>query len=1092
MKHIKFPLKRMGTLFLVFFLSFSFLVPEAPISAIESNIFEKNKDTLIDGPYNDNDKVSIIVELKTDPLLSQPKLKAYSSTEEYLQSNSAQKEQLSIAEAEKKVERQINQKDIDIKIKKKYSAVISGFSAEISYGDIEEIRKIKGVKNVFVGEKYKLIEPKLSDSVSTIGGSTVQETGYTGKGTAVAILDTGLDMNHEAFKGSVNNPRYEKSDIAESIKNNRLTIGKLSADVVYHSSKIPYAFDYAGNDYNVSGGPSHGTHVAGITGANSGDKIKGVAPDAQFFIMKVFRDSQGGASDEDILAALDDSIKLGCDVINMSLGTASGFSEDSNQSMRKVYRRIEDSGINLYCAAGNDYSSSYRGASGNDLPLVSNPDNATIASPSTYDAALAVASVNNKKSTSSYFKSGEEKIRFLDSAAEKEAKFNTLKGTFEYVDCETGASKSFTGKNVQNKIALIQRGGLENGEVLTFAKKESHAVSAGAKAVVIYDNVEGDLVSMATDHKIPVVFISKADGEKLLKAENKNIDVNPEYIGKFKDSFSGQMSDFSSWGVTPDLKLKPEITAPGGNIYSAVTKNNYESMSGTSMASPHLAGAGAIMRQYIRTQLNLDLNEKGKSQLVNALMLSTASPVKDKNKNTVSPRKQGAGMVQLQNATNTGAYLTDKNGNRPLISLGANSQGSFEFSFLLNRLKKDATAEYEVTVTPQTEAVKRENGRNYIAQETYPLSEDKISVKAPKKITLGTSPSNIDISLSLTDSGKEFLSENFPNGIFIEGFVTLTPVTGSEKTALSLPFMGFYGDWSMSPIFDSTVYDNEDAGVVEMYLGQFQNHNGAGHTLGHNLYGNAKIYDVNKIAINGGDKNKHVTAVCALLRNADKLEFSVKNKENKKIYSETLNRVARSSYSSHGFYRPMARRGWRPENDWNESLPEGKYTYTVTASLGENEKFLSFPITIDNKKPEVINSQIKDGKWKVTVKDNHYVQAVGITTGGTPLTGWINPDEKEEGKETTVIFDLKDKAFKGLSKAKVAVVDYADNKFLSSDYNIESSGNGSQEYNLKEMSKYYQCKVSDPEWSSGQIFDLNHDNVIDIEDLALALKRNKI
>ena len=123
--------------------------------------------------------------------------------------------------------------------------------------------------------------------------------------------------------------------------------------------------------------------------------------------------------------------------------------------------------------------------------------------------------------------------------------------------------------------------------MLTFAKKESHAVSAGAKAVVIYDNVEGDLVSMATDHKIPVVFISKADGEKLLKAENKNIDVNPEYIGKFKDSFSGQMSDFSSWGVTPDLKLKPEITAPGGNIYSAVTKNNYESMSGTSMASPH-------------------------------------------------------------------------------------------------------------------------------------------------------------------------------------------------------------------------------------------------------------------------------------------------------------------------------------------------------------------------------------------------------------------------------------------------------------------------------------------------------------------------
>ena len=152
---------------------------------------------------------------------------------------------------------------------------------------------------------------------------------------------------------------------------------------------------------------------------------------------------------------------------------------------------------------------------------------------------------------------------------------------------------------------------------------------------------------------------------------------------------------------------------------------------------------------------------------------------------------------------------------------------------------------------------------------------------------------------------------------------------------------------------------------MSRFCNPLQNHNCAGHTLGHNLYGNVKIYDVNKIAINGGDKNKHVTAVCALLRNADKLEFSVKNKENKKIYSKTLNRVARSSYSSHGFYRPMARRGWRPVNDWNESLPEGKYTYTVTASLGENEKFLSFPITIDNKKPEVINSHRRSEERRV-------------------------------------------------------------------------------------------------------------------------------
>ena len=83
------------------------------------------------------------------------------------------------------------------------------------------------------------------------------------------------------------------------------------------------------------------------------------------------------------------------------------------------------------------------------------------------------------------------------------------------------------------------------------------------------------------------------------KEAAKKLTAGEEYVGKFKDAYSGQMSDFSSWGVTPDLKLKPEITAPGGNIYSTIPGGKYSSLSGTSMASPHMAGAAAIMELYL-------------------------------------------------------------------------------------------------------------------------------------------------------------------------------------------------------------------------------------------------------------------------------------------------------------------------------------------------------------------------------------------------------------------------------------------------------------------------------------------------------------
>lgn len=1041
--------RSLGSALLAVVLALQFSAPALAYTNQQENtasLFTPNANSVVTEQFAPEDEVRIIVELEDAPLLDeQVAMRAYSSAGDYLNSDEAQSHEAALASARKRVTRAMNTSDMDITVEREYSAVINGMSVLAQAGDLEAIQEMDGVKEAFIAEKYALIEPvaydpQLTDSVPAVGGDIAQKTGYTGKRTVVAILDTGLDLSHEAFQGAVNSPKYMEEDIAQLISNNKLTIGKLAASVVYQSDKVPFAFDYADDDTNVSGGDSHGTHVAGIVGANSGDVVTGVAPDAQLMIMKVFGDNSDGAYDNDILAALDDAVKLGADVINMSLGSPAGFSEASSKTMREVYERVENAGVSLMVAAGNAYSSTYQGASGNDLPLTTNPDNSTVSSPSTYSAALSVASMNNTKSTAAYFVVGDRQIRYNDAAETASGQFTSLPaGVYEYVDCGVGASENFAGVSVSGKIALIQRGGLNaDGSNLTFAQKEENARAAGAKAAIIYDNVEGELVSMATAHAIPCIFISKADGEWMVQQSEKKLTADPSYLGQFSDSYSGKMSDFSSWGVTPDLKLKPEITAPGGNIYSTLPNNLYGSMSGTSMASPHLAGAGAIMEQYINEEPDgLNLSQAERTALANALLMSTAAPVRDENGNTYSPRKQGAGLIQLNRATKSRAYLLAADGGRPVLNLGESTNGSFDVSFLAERLGTE-TIQYDVAVSVQTEGVVTENGVQYIAQQASPLTDDMVTVTVPVSLTLDSDEKTVSGKIALTEQGRSSLSSQFPNGIFIEGYVTLTPKSG-DSIPLSIPFMGFYGDWSAAPLFDSTLYDDKPANVVEMWLGQFRNATGGGYILGTNQYGDGNVVDANKIAIQGGDKTRNVTAVCALLRNADSLTYSVTDSAGDTVYSETSQNESKSYYSTEAFHTPMASKGWITTNTWGDYLPDGQYTYTVTGMVSGKSQSVSFPITIDSEKPEIISSVVEGSQWKVTVKDNHYVQAVCATLGSTPLTGWVNPDENAPGKETTVIFDLSNSAFTGLTQAKIGLVDYADNQYVSDWYSLKEA-----------------------------------------------------
>ena len=183
-----------------------------------------------------------------------------------------------------------------------------------------------------------------------------------------------------------------------------------------------------------------------------------------------------------------------------------------------------------------------------------------------------------------------------------------------------------------------------------------------------------------------------------------------------------------------------------------------------------------------------------------------------------------------------------------------------------------------------------------------------------------------------------------------------------------------------------------------------------------------------------------MTAAVSLLRNADKLTFSVDDSDGNTVYSESSTNVSKSYHSSEGYYTPMAAKGWAPFDVWNTPLDDGNYVYKITATLGRHEETKAFPIVIDSVPPEVISSRIEGANWIVTVHDNHFIQGVCATaTGNEPITKWIEPDAVSSDATSEITFDLSTSGFKGLTQAKIALIDYAGNTYISDYYSLSAA-----------------------------------------------------
>ena len=292
-----------------------------------------------------------------------------------------------------------------------YTALFNGFSVRTARKNLEAIRNTKGVTCAFVAGSYALPTTQQADTQAL--QVALASSRFTGKGMTIAVLDTGLDTAHPAFANAPADAKFTKDYISGVLQaadlNAEVLMPGVTADDVYLSAKIPFAFDYAGKDAQVAPGSKwdaenleHGTHVAGIAAGYAVDgegavTFSGVAPDAQVIPMKVFDDSGTGAATTTILAALEDAYRLGVDAVNLSLGSYGGFTVDEDALINDVYNKLDDAGIMVITAAGNETSSSYMNSYGTDAPLTGDPDNSVVAAPSVYPANLSVTNADGQE-----------------------------------------------------------------------------------------------------------------------------------------------------------------------------------------------------------------------------------------------------------------------------------------------------------------------------------------------------------------------------------------------------------------------------------------------------------------------------------------------------------------------------------------------------------------------------------------------------------------------------------------------------------------------------------------------------------------------
>lgn len=356
----------------------------------------------------------------------------------------------------------------------------------------------------------------------------------------------------------------------------------------------------------------HGTHVAGIIAANG--KIKGVAPDSEIYAYRALGPG-GQGSTVQVIAAMEQAIKDEVDIMNLSLGnTVNGPDYPTSMAVNQAI----DLGVVVVIANGNN-----------------GPENWTVGSPATASKAVSVGATS---------KASKEPILY-DARENKEISINVMNGSIPWTFQKDFQIVTEQSKNKRGKIVLFKR------DSTPFNEKAKQAEEAGAIAVLIYNNEEGNLHgsigNLDSPFNIPVAGIDKKSGEWLSeRADSRSLYLNTLYF-ETKEN----VAPFSSRGpVTINWQIKPDVLAPGTNVLSTIPGDSYQALQGTSMAAPHVAGAIAIIKEAKPNWSN--------EQIIGALK-TTALQMEEADGKPLEPIEQGAGEVQIDEAIHTKTIITN-------------------------------------------------------------------------------------------------------------------------------------------------------------------------------------------------------------------------------------------------------------------------------------------------------------------------------------------------------------------------------------------------------------------------------------------------
>jgi minor extracellular serine protease Vpr len=624
-----------------------------------------------------------------------------------------------------------------------FDTLWNGLSIKINPADLGKLARIPGVKALYPVVAVSLPEPTggeeldLFTSLAMIGADVAQsELGYTGAGIKVAVMDTGIDYDHPDLGGCFGP----------------------GCRVAYGYDLVGDAFSAGVNDERTPDPDpddcyGHGTHVAGIIGANGA--VTGVAPEVTFGSYRVFG-CEGSTWSDIMIEAMEMIHHDHMDVLNMSIGSAFQWPQ---YPTAVAADKLVERGTVVVASIGNEgtYGAYAVGA------------------PGVGEKVIGVASFDNSHVFLPYFTVNDEPIGYITMTFSPPP---PTSGTYEIVDVGLACSALPVDLDLTGKVALAARG------TCSFAIKATNAINAGAAAVVISNNAPGvfnGTLGAPIDGVTPVVGIS-LEGGNFIRAQLAPVMMTwTDQEASFLSPTGGLISSFSSYGLAPDLSLKPDIGAPGGNIYSTypLEKGGYATMGGTSMASPHVAGAAALLLQAKPGTKPLEVRD---------ILQNSADP----KLWSLAPsyglldlvHRQGAGMLDIDDAVLATTMVTPAK-----LALGESEAGPYQVKLTVaNNGPADVTYDLGYESAIATTGTWAADLDYWLTDEVVQFQPATLSLKAGQQR---------DVRVTLTPpTGPDLATYG--------GYIVLTPREGGQ--VYRVPYAGFVGDYQALPVLDANPF----------------------------------------------------------------------------------------------------------------------------------------------------------------------------------------------------------------------------------------------------------------------------------------------